>query len=171
MSIQDAFATPKAAVRDVAGGSGVLTDTIIQALKKTRPWVLLLSILGFVGAALMAIVAVPMLMGSAMMGSLEGADAEQLGMMAGAGVMIGMGVLYLVFAAIYFMASLYLLRYAGSIKRAVSSLAVADLEDALGQQASFWKLLGIMALISIVLMLVVFVVGIGGAIFMGSSGL
>ncbi|QTR44890.1 hypothetical protein J9253_12775 [Thiothrix litoralis] len=171
MSVQDAFATPRSTVRDVAGGSGVLTDAIINALKKTRPWVLLLAIVGFISAALMAVIAVPILMGSTMMSGLEGAEAEQLGAMAGAGVMIGMGVMYLVFAAIYFMASLYLLRYAGSIKRAVSSLSVTDLEAALDQQASFWKLIGIMALIFIVLMLGLFVIGIGSAVFMGSSGL
>lgn len=132
-----------------------------------------MAIIGFIGAALMAIMAVPMLMGSAMMGNLEGlegTDADQLGMMAGAGVMIGLGVVYLVSAAIYFMASLYLLRYAGSIKRAVASLGVADLEAALDQQASFWKLVGIMTLIFIVLMLVLFVGGVGGAIFMGGAG-
>jgi hypothetical protein len=169
MSVQDAFAAPRSAVRDVAGGTGMLTDTIINALKKTRPWVLFLAILGFIGAALMAVMAVPMLMGSAMMGRLEGVDAQELGAMAGAGIMIGMGVLYLVSAALYFMASLYLLRYAGAIKRAVSSLSVGDLEAALGQQASFWKLVGIMALIFIVLLVILLVAGIGGAMFMGGA--
>ena len=98
-------------------------------------------------------------------------DARELtAHMAGAGIMIGLGVLYLVSAAIYFMASLYLLRYAGAIKRAVSSLSVADLEAALEQQASFWKLVGIMALIFIVLMVILLVVGVGGAMFMGGAG-
>ncbi|WML89804.1 DUF5362 family protein [Thiothrix lacustris] len=171
MSVQDAFAAPRSAVRDVAGGSGVLTDAIINALKKTRPWVLLLAILGFIGAALMAVMAVPMLLGSTMMSGLEGVEAEQLGAMAGAGVMIGMGVVYLIFAAIYFMASLYLLRYAGFIKQAVSSHNVTDLEAALSQQASFWKLVGIMALIFTIFMLLAIVVGIGSAFFLIGSGI
>ena len=69
MSVQDAFAAPRSTVRDVAGGDvACITDAIVNALKKTRPWVLLLAILGFIGAALMAMMAVPMLMGSAMMG-------------------------------------------------------------------------------------------------------
>lgn len=169
MSVQDAFATPRSSVRDVAGGSGVLTDSIVDSLSKTRPWVLFLAILGFIGAALMALGSLPMLLGSAMMGSMEGGDAE-LGAMAGAGIMIGMGVMYLLIAVIYFMASLYLLRYAGSIKRAVESLGVADLEAALAQQASFWKLVGIMALVFIVMMIGLMVAGIGGAMFMGGAG-
>jgi hypothetical protein len=82
MSVQDAFATPRSTVRDVAGGSGALTDSIVDSLSKTRPWVLFLAILGFIGAALMALGSLPMLLGSAMMGSMEGADAE-LGAMAG----------------------------------------------------------------------------------------
>lgn len=31
MSVQDAFATPRSTVRDVAGGSGVMTDAIVNA--------------------------------------------------------------------------------------------------------------------------------------------
>lgn len=164
MGVQDSYAPPKSTVRDVSGGSGVVTDSIVASLSKTRPWVLFLSILGFVGAAFMALAAIPMLMGSAMMGNLEGAEAE-LGMF-GSGMMITMGVIYLVMAFIYVMASLYLLRYAGHIKRAVSSLEVADLEAALAQQASFWKLVGILVLVSLVLMVVMMVGGIGSAIFM-----
>jgi hypothetical protein len=48
---------------------------------------------------------------------------------------------------------------------------VADLEAALTQQASFWKLIGILALISIVLMVVMLLAGLGGALFMGASAL
>lgn len=167
MGVQDSYAPPQSTVRDVSGGSGVVTDSIIASLGKTRPWVLFLSILGFVGAAFMALAAIPMLMGSAMIGNLEGAEAE-LGMF-GSGMMIMMGVMYLVMAFIYFMASLYLLRYAGHIKRAVSSLEVVDLEAALAQQASFWKLVGILVLVSLVLVVVMMVGGIGSAIFMRSG--
>ncbi|MEB4591157.1 DUF5362 family protein [Candidatus Thiothrix sp. Deng01] len=169
MGVQDAFIPPRSAVQDVAGGSGAMTDNIVAALRKTRPWVLFLSIMGFIGAAFMALASIPMLMGSALMGNMEGAQAE-LGIY-GTGMMVGMGVMYLLMALVYFMASLYLLRYAGSIKRAVTSLDVADLETALGQQASFWKLAGIMALVFLVLMVVMMVVGIGGAIFMGGRGM
>jgi hypothetical protein len=167
MSTQDVFAAPKSTVRDVAGGNGVITDTIVAALRKTRPWVLLLAILGFIGSAFTALASIPMLMGGAMMGNMEGIDAEMAPF--GTGMMVGMGALYLISAIIYFIASLYLLRYAGAIKRLVSSLDVVDLEDALQRQASFWKLMGILALVTIVLVIIGLVVGIGGAMFMGAS--
>lgn len=166
MSTQDAYAPPKATVRDVNGGGGLMTDSIVGSLRKTRPWVLLLAILGFIFSALTVIVSVPMLLGSSMMGGMDGMDG--LGVFGG-GMMIGMGVLYLVFGVVYFMASLYLLRYAGSIKRAVAGMQVSDLEIALSQQASFWKLMGILTLISIVAVIVMLVVAIGGAVYMGSS--
>lgn len=171
MSTQDAYAPPHSTVRDVSGGSGLMTDSIVASLRKTRPWVLLLSILGFIGTAFMVIAAVPMLLGGGMMGMNDMADMEGMegvGMFGG-GMMIGMGVFYLVLAVIYFMASLYLLRYAGSIKRAVAGMQVSDLETALGQQASFWKLMGILTLITIVAMIAMMVVGVGSAIFMSSG--
>lgn len=164
MSTQDAYAPPKSTVRDVSGGSGLMTDSIVSSLRKTRPWVLLLAILGFIGSAFMVIAAVPMLLGAGMMGSgMEGMDG--LGIFGG-GMMIGMGVFYLILGVIYFMASLYLLRYAGSIKRAVAGMQVTDLEVALSQQASFWKLMGILTLITIVAVIAMVVVGIGSAVFM-----
>lgn len=169
MSTQDVFAAPKSTVRDVSGGNGVMTDAIVGALSKTRPWVLLLAILGFIGAAFTALAAIPMMMGGAMMGNMEGMDAEIAPF--GTGMMIGLGALYLISAIIYFIASLYLLRYAGAIKRLVSSLSVVDLEDALQRQASFWKLMGILALVTVVLVIIMLLVGVGGAMFMGTGAM
>lgn len=157
MSVQEAFAAPQADVRDMSGGTGLMTDSIVNSLRKTRPWVMLMAVLGMIGAVFMVVAAIPMfLMGAGTMPELAGAGLGGMG--------IGMGIIYLVLAVIYFMASLYLLRYASAIKRAVSSLATADLEAALGQQASFWKLVGILTVISIVLMIGLMVAGISGAI-------
>ncbi len=167
MSTQDAYAPPQSTVRDVSGGTGLMTDSIIGSLRKTRPWTLLIAILGFVFSAFMVIAAVPMLLGGGMMGSgMEGMEGVEGLEVFGGGMMIGMGVLYLVMGVIYFIASLYLLRYSGSIKRVVSGMQVGDLEAALSQQASFWKLMGIMTLLTIVLSIVMMVVGIGSAMFM-----
>ncbi|HPE59136.1 MAG TPA: hypothetical protein PLB10_02265 [Thiolinea sp.] len=168
MSVQDAYAPPQSVVHDISGGSGVMTDSIIASLRRTRPWVLLLAILGFIGTAFIVLAAVSMLMGSTMFTGLEGMDGA--GMMGG-GVMIGVGVLYLVLAIIYFVASLYLLRYAGAIKRAVTGLSVTDLELALQHQAGFWRLMGILSLISIIAFIGMMVVGIGSAVYMNSPAM
>ena len=163
MSVQGAYAPPQSTVRDVSGGAGLMTDSIIHSLRKTRPWVLLLAILGFIGTAFVVIAAVAMFFGGGMM---QGMD--DVGGMPG-GFVYGMAAFYLVLGVIYFMASLYLLRYAGSIKRAVTGMSLGDLETALAQQASFWKLMGILSLISIIAMIAMMVVGIGGAVFMGGE--
>lgn len=83
--------------------------------------------------------------------------------------MIGAGVLYLLMGVIYFIASLYLLRYAGAIKRAVTGLNASEMETALEAQASFWKLVGILSIVFIVLMIVFMVVGLGSLAMMSGA--
>lgn len=172
MSNQDAYAPPRSTVKDVSGGEGMMSERVVQALRKTRPWVLLIAIVGFIMAALMVVMAIPMFMGASSMSSMGG--AEGMGgpeMMMGGGFAIGMGVLYILIGIIYFFLSLYLLRYAGAIKRAVNGLDVANLEAALDSQASFWKMAGILTLLSIVLTILFIVIGIGSAVWFTSGGM
>ena len=169
MSVQDVYATPKAAVRDMAGGNGTITDSILAALRKTRPWVLFLAIVGFFGAVLTGLGGISVLFSVLMLGSMKGMSPAEM-VFFDSGMIMGMGALYIVSAVIYFMASWYLLKYAGAIKRLLVSLDVTDLEVALNQQASFWKLMGILALLTIILVIVLVVVG-GSALFMGASGM
>lgn len=157
MSVQDAYAPPRSVVRDVSGGSGVMSERVVASLRKTRPWVLFIAIIGFIFTALMVVASVPMFLGGSMMGGL---DTGVPGM-PGTGFMVGIGVMYLLMAVVYFMASLYLLRYASAIKRAVTGLNASDMESALEAQASFWKLIGILSIVSIVVTIVFMVVGIG----------
>ncbi|MFZ1386840.1 MAG: DUF5362 family protein [Thiolinea sp.] len=164
MSVQDAYAPPRSVVRDVSGGSGAMSERIVASLRKTRPWVLFIAILGFIFTALVVVASIPMFLGGSMMGGL---DTGVPGM-PGTGFMVGMGVLYLLMGVIYFMASLYLLRYASAIKRAVTGLNASDLESALEAQASFWKLIGILSIVSIVLTIVFMVVGIGSLAMMSN---
>ena len=164
MSVQDAYAPPRAVVRDVSGSSGLMSDRIIASLRKTRPWVLLISILGFIGAAFTVIASIFIFLSGGMMSAnnIEAAGYP-------AAFMIGMGGMYLLIAAISFMISLYLLRYANAIKRAVVGLNVSDMETALEAQASFWKLVGILALIYIVLIIVFIFAGFGSLMMMGGG--
>ncbi|MFM2318147.1 MAG: hypothetical protein RLZZ215_768 [Pseudomonadota bacterium] len=169
MSVQDAYAPPRSVVRDVSSGSGVLSERVLVSLRKTRPWVLFIAVLGFISAAFMLILSLPMFLGGGMMGmsGLEGVDASAG--LAGTGLMVGMGVMYILLAVIYFIASLYLLRYASAIKRATTGLSLSDMEAALEAQASFWKLVGILSVVSIVVMIVFMVIGIGSVAMLGNS--
>ncbi|MEZ5450217.1 MAG: hypothetical protein R3E89_15040 [Thiolinea sp.] len=131
MSVQDAYAPPRSTVRDVSGGSGIMSDRMIAALRKTRPWVLLFAILGFISSVLMVIMGVPMLLGAGMMGNMQGLEGVEGAEMLGGGMMIGMGVfLYHYWHHLYFIVSCICSSMPGAIKRTVvSSLEVGGSGD------------------------------------------
>ncbi len=160
-NVNDAFATPQSNVSGATMGSnnGGITNGIIQQLKKTRPWVLFMAILGFIGTAFMAIGTAGIFMGGgAMLQMAAGPGAAAMP----AGATMGVGIVYLLMTLFYFFASLYLYKYAGSIKRVVATGSTQDLELALKSQASFWKLVGVLTLLMFILM----IVGMGAAIIM-----
>ena len=165
MDVNDAFTTPKSNVQgSSAGDNGSVTSGMIQQLKRTRPWVLFLSILGFIGTFFMAIGTVGMFAGGAAMFAKAGSQA--------AGIATGAGVAYLLMTLLYFFASLYLFKYAKSIKKAVNLGGSEHVENALKSQASFWKLVGILTAIMIVLMILAMVFGVGSAMMgLGGAGM
>src|SRR5690348_11359046 len=128
----------------------VVSEGMLDALRATRPWVKFLSILGFVLCALMA------LAGLAFVG---GAGAKE-GPMASFGPAIG--VFYLLFVLLYFFPCLYLLRYANAIAR-IPAEGQRAMEEALVKQKSFWKFVGILTAVVLVLELL-FVIG---GVFLG----
>lgn len=76
------------------------------------------------------------------------------------------GDLYGVFALVYLFPALKLWNYANSIENLMSSGTVPDLEAALNEQRSFWKYVGILA----VILLSLNVVMIGIVVIGGMSG-
>lgn len=147
MSVESVFAKPSAEVEDVVSGEGIFSSRIIASLRRTRPWVLVIAILGFLSSILILLTAVPLLLGSTQLyGDLNAG--------VGSGFMMGMGGFYLGIAVVTFFASWHLVKFAAAIKRALNSLSAADLEDALERQASFWKLVGILSLLSVIFALV-----------------
>ena len=166
MDSTNLYTPPKTAVRDVTDVMGhTITANILAAMRKTRPWVLFLAILGFIGAFFTAIAGIMLMATMTYLGQATGVEGAFLGQTPGGmTTIIGMGAIYIVIAIIYIIISVYLLRYASAIKRLNGSHNVRDLEDALNAQASFWKTVGIMALTSIIAMLVLWVIGIGAAV-------
>ena len=147
------YDTPRSPLES-GGSAGEISVGIIEHLRGTGPWVRFLSILLFVSTLLMVLGGIAI----ALAGILGG--GEEFG---GAAIAIGMGGSYLLFALVYLFLGIYLFKYASAIKRCVASASSADVEDAISQQRSFWKLAGIMALIVVVLM----VVFMAGAIVLG----
>jgi uncharacterized protein DUF5362 len=122
-----------------------VTPAMLEALRKTKPWVRFLSILGFLGSAVMVLVGI----GLAIFGMVAGGGSDNpMGPVA----MAGIGLLYVLLALLYIIPSRYLFRYASAIKRALDSPSKTQpIEEALGYQKSFWKFCGILMLIMILL--------------------
>jgi hypothetical protein len=116
------------------GDDAAVPEPIIEELRGTRPWILFLAILGFLGTGLMV------LLGLAMF-AMAGA----------AGMPAPFGLIYIAFAAVYLLPAIYLIRYGSSIALLVRDPRMERLGSALGAQRRFWKMVGIMAAVILAL--------------------
>ena len=132
-------------------GAGEVSERTVQLMYQTRPWVLFLSVLMFIGSAFMVLGGLAMFGMSAVAGS--GSSGLGMGMM---------GLMYLPFAALYVYPAKKLWGYGSAIGRMTTSRSTTDLEAALGEQKSFWKFLGIMTIVMFAIYIVFF---IGLAVF------
>ncbi len=131
------------------------TPPMVTHLKNTRPWVMFLGILMIVSCVMLGLGAIYMFgmgacVGSSLLSSSPFSSMGSGGAYAGP-VFIGLGICYLVFAVLYIPLSVYLLRYARSIKDLVGTGQTAHLEQALLQQQKYWKYSGILAIVGLAL--------------------
>jgi hypothetical protein len=115
----------------------VVSDQALGYLNETRPWVKFLAIVGFVFIALMVVLSFVMVFA---MSSLPAAPGQQPLPRAFGAVF---GFFYLLLSALYVMPCLFLYRYAKGIA-AIPGTGQSALEDALKNQKSFWKFMGIL---------------------------
>jgi hypothetical protein len=127
--------------------SGQATPLMEQYLTQTRPWVRLISVLTFIGAGLMIIMAIFVFFAVGMVAGAGGGAFGSLGMAGGSVV----ALFYILLAALYIMPGLYLARYASTITRLRTDKSLGVVEEALGHQRSFWRFVGIMTTIALVL--------------------
>jgi len=140
------FAPP---VSDIAGepvagrrGQVGVALGIIEKLEGSRPWVLLLSVMGFISVVFLVFGAMALLLADGNLAQNEIPTELKW----------GMGLAYLVIALLYTFPSLFLFRYARKIK-AVRSEGLPGLEEALDQQRKFWAYVGMMIITFIILWL------------------
>ena len=127
----------------------------IELLNQTRPWVSLMGVLLWIGTVLMAI-------GSAF-AVIAGLAAGQVGM-------VFIGGLYVVFTVVYGYLARSLTGYASRINRLNASERVEDLEDAIESQKNFWRTVGILTLVGIILYIGIIVMAFAGVAFLGNLG-
>lgn len=131
----------------------LVSDDMLEALNATRPWVKFLAILGFIFTGFIALAGLFMLVAFSTIPVHPGMPR-----------IFGpvFGILYLVMAVFFYLIPcLHLIRYGNAITR-IPATGQAALEDALKHQKSFWKYLGIFAIVAIAFYILVIV---GGIIF------
>lgn len=136
------------------GAKGAPTEMTLELLRQTRPWVLFLGVMAFIGAAFLLLGGVASLVLGAVAGSSGGAP------------MMLLGLLYIPLALLYVYPGLKLWHYGQAIGRLMSSRGADELETALSHQKSFWKFAGIASIVCMVLYAVV----IAGAVVAGIVG-
>jgi hypothetical protein len=164
------YAPPRGNLTPGATMAGQVSAGTVQALKETRPWVKFLAVLGMIGTVLMLLGGI----GGLAAFTFAASGSSGLGPW-GPGMVALMAVLYLAMALLYIYPILKLFKYSGAITRLSQSGSVRDLEDALGQQKSFWKFIGILTLIMVVIYLVFIILmvvgGVSTAVFMKGGGM
>lgn len=132
----------------------VVSERALDSLRATRPWVKFLAIVGFIFTGLMILIGLIFaLVGAAM--------PAQAGLPANFGRVFG--IAYLVLAFLYLMPCLYLIRYARAIE-AIPGTGQAAFEDALKNQKSFWKFMGIMMIVLLCLYVLFIIFGVSAAV-------
>lgn len=116
------------------------TPAMLEGLKHTRPWVLFLTVLGFIGGGLFCFLGL-----FVMIASIAGGSQGELWVVAFTGLFyVAGGGLYLFVAALLY-------RYQRAIGAAVQSDQTEEVEEALDAQRGFWKTMGIAVIVSFVL--------------------
>lgn len=130
----------------------IITDMAAGYINETRKWAQFLAILGFIGAGLIAIMAI-------FAGSLFS------GMIGAGGIAIT--VLYLLMALLYFFPSLYLFRFSEKSNKALYKKDSGELEAAMCNLKSTFKFYGVTAIIVISFYLLFFLfAGVGAGLGM-----
>lgn len=138
--------------------AGAVPEGAIEMLRQTRPWVVFMSVVAFLGSAFLFVAALFMFaVGFLMPAGLKGGGGAEVfggavGMVYGA-----MGFVYLPFAAMCIYQGIKLWAYGSAIGRLLTSRAAADLEDAMQHQKTYWKFSGISVIVIFVLYILLFV--------------
>lgn len=120
-------------------------EGIADKLKATQPWLRFIGIIMMIGTAFLVLGTVVLIGVSLFTKASEDSEPEKLGMV------LAIGVLYLVLAAVYLYPGLLLLRSARNIRQLAASNDPQSAVDALESQRKFWKFVGIVTIVMLAL--------------------
>lgn len=125
-------------------------------LKEISKWTFFLSIIGFVGVALMVVVGI--FAGTIYGQAFNALNTSQLPVDMG----MTMTFIYIIFALIYFMPVLYLYKFSRRLKVAFASKNDDKLADAIEMLKSHYKYIGVLMIIVLSLYTLLFIVAMLG---------
>ena len=126
----------------------VITSAMVEYLKQTKPWVRFISILMFVGTGFLLLAGILFVLGASAMSS-------RFGSAFGGAPAALIGLVYVVLGALYIFPAVFLFRYASGIQKALTVDLISGMEEAIRSQKSFWRFVGILILIMMILWVVV----------------
>ena len=130
--------------------ANMLTDGMLESLRRTRPWVIFLAILGFILTAFMIIGGIWMFAAFSIMRAMPG--QQPLPRFFGPAFGFGLGAAEIVAAVfMYLLPCIILFRYGSAIGRMAPGNIQLAVEEALARQKSFWKYLGLLMIVLLVL--------------------
>ncbi len=113
----------------------VVTSEIVEVMAQTRPWVLFFGVLGLVGCGFVLL--------SSLWNLVTFGGLHQ-------GVQAGFALLSLAVVILYLVPCLLLIRYGNAIAELEQTHAVDALTDALRHQKAFWRYVGWMSIVLVV---------------------
>ena len=140
MQADNPFAAPTSLVADPSGASGPVSPGVIETLRRTKGWVRLLAVLGFVFSGLMLLCALVIGLAGGAGGGIFAQTPAPVAFSIGYAFFLGL------MSLLYIVPCLHLLRYAAGIQRLEAAREAARLEQALEHQRAFWKFLGVAAI-------------------------
>ena len=126
-----------------------VTDQMINSMRSTKMWTKFLSIMGFIGAGFVVLVGIFISLAGNIFPQAQGGKIPPV-----------LGLIYIFFSIFYIIPSVYLFKYSSALGRFLDNKMESELASALSYQKSFWKFLGMVCLI----MMIIVVVGIVAAI-------
>ncbi len=129
-------------------GTGVdknraVLNYIMNSLRATKPWTRLISVLGFIGTGLTVLVGLGIVLGR-----------NFLPVSPKAPPLLFLGIFYILTSVLYLIPSIWLSKYSSAIASFLKRGDSVQLGNAIAYQKSFWKFVGILVLVSIVLAIV-----------------
>jgi hypothetical protein len=117
-----------------------ILNYITNSLRGTRPWTRLLSILGFIGVAFTILAGIAMIVGRNLIPVSNPMPP-----------MAFLGIVYMLTSVFYLIPAIWLSKYSSAITSFLKGSDAIQLGNAIAYQKSFWKFVGILALVSIVI--------------------